>query len=200
MKHRSGRIGLNAVLGSLLAHPYRRLIRRWNWKTALLSASFRGFLILEATIVSGGADAEEAVCIEVCYRTLTSGFYSAVIQAFRLAQPVWAASLIPMAIIPLASDGIEILVHGVSGNRQLHAIVAASLAFTSLSVLFELAAMRRGILVVGANSGSLMDDLRRLPRLPLDILRETIQLARATLPLRRRRHRRMIAIESQPEV
>lgn len=193
MKQCSSRITLNAVLGSLLAHPYRRLIRRWNWKTALLSASFRGFLILGTTIVSGSADATNAVCIEVCYRALTSGFYSAAIQAFRFARPVWAASLIPMALIPLVSDGVEIVVHGISGNQQLHAIVAASLAFTSLSVLFELAAMRRGILVVGENSGSLMNDLRRLPRLPLDILRETIQSAPATFALQRKGRGRMIA-------
>jgi hypothetical protein len=48
--------------------------------------------------------------------------------------------------------------------------IAASVVFTALSTLFNLYAMRRGALIVGAGRGSLLEDLRRSPALLADFL------------------------------
>jgi hypothetical protein len=56
---------------------------------------------------------------------------------------------------------------------MLAASVAASLVFTAVSTLFTLFAMRRGVLIVGEGGGSLLSDLRRMPRLVLTFLTAT---------------------------
>ncbi len=109
---------------------------------------------------------------EACYRALTSGFYSALTQAFRFAQPVWAASAIPMILIPIIGDSCEFAVHGIRGTQRLVATVAASLVFTAISTLLELFAMRRGVLVMGQNSRSLVEDLKSFPNLLIDAFSE----------------------------
>jgi hypothetical protein len=40
----------------------------------------------------------------------------------------------------------------------------ASVGLTAFSTLFHLFAMRRGLLVVGDGAGSLVEDLKRMPR------------------------------------
>ncbi len=157
-------------------NPYRHVIRRWNWKSACLSAVFRGVLIFLTNLSAGGFSAVGAMLTEACYRALTSGFYSALTQTFRFAQPVWLASVIPMIIIPIIADSCEFAVHGISGTKRVVATVAVSMIFTAISTLLELFAMRRGVLVMGQNSRSLFQDLKSLPKLLMDILTEAHSL------------------------
>jgi len=166
------RLSVDRVLICLSINPYRHVIRRWNWKSACLSAFFRGILILLINLSAGGASAAGAMLVEACYRALTSGFYSALTQAFRFAQPVWAASVIPMILIPIVADSCEFAVHGIRGTPRLLATVAASMVFTAISTLLELFAMRRGVMVMGQNSGSLLEDLKSFPNLLVDIFSE----------------------------
>ena len=51
------------------------------------------------------------------------------------------------------------------------ASIAASVAFTSLSTAFNLFAMRRGALIVGADSGSLWKDLQSMPAILVAFIR-----------------------------
>ncbi len=166
---RSHRLSAERVLICLAVNPHRHLIRRWNRKSAFLSAFMRGMLILLANLSTGGSSAVGAMLTEVCYRALTSGFCSALIQAFRYAQPVWAASIIPIILIPLVADGCELIVQLMLGTQCLGATAAASLLFTAASTSFELYAMRRGVLVMGQNKRPLIiEDLKRIPTLIID--------------------------------
>jgi hypothetical protein len=159
--------GLSAVtvLKCLCKSPYKHLIRRWNWKTALFSVFFRGVVILVANLPSGGVCAFEVMLVEICYRGLTSGFFSSAIQSFRCVRPAWAATLVTIAFIPGTADVLEILVQRLHGTERLGATITASLILTCLSVLFELFAMRHGILVMGKTGGTLLQDLRSLCQL-----------------------------------
>lgn len=156
-----GRLTADTVLLSLALHPYKHLIRRWNWKTACLSALSRGILILIANLSAGGAGAVGAMFAEACYRALTSGFCSAVTQKFRFAQPAWVATVIPIVLIPVVGESGEFVVHLMSGTQRLGATVIVSMIYTAISTLVEVFAMRRGILVMGPNSGSLLQDLKK---------------------------------------
>jgi hypothetical protein len=120
---------------------------------------------------------------ESCYRALTSGFYSAFTQSFRFAEPAWAASAIPMILIPIISDSLEIFMHSLRGTQRLGATAAASVIFTAISTLFELYIMRHGVLVMGQNRKPLADDLKQIPRLLLDFLGEGLQLLFAPFKL-----------------
>jgi hypothetical protein len=166
--------GLTAttVLKCLCKNPYRHLIRRWNWKTACLSAISRGIVILAANLPSGGSCAFKVMLVEVCYRGLSSGFFSSAIQSFRCVRPAWAATLVTIAFIPGIADILEIMVHRINGTERLGATITASLFLTCFSVLFELYAMRHGILVMGKTGGSLFQDLRRLFQLGCDSVEE----------------------------
>lgn len=167
------RLTVDRVVICLFLNPSRHLLRRWNWKSAFLSALFRGTLIFLANLSAGGSSAIGAMLAEVCYRGLTSGFYSALTQTFRFAQPVWAASVIPVMLIPIISDGLEFSMHAVRGTLRLGATVAASVTFTAISTLFELYAMRNSVLIMGENSGSLLQDLQRLPNLAVSFAQES---------------------------
>jgi hypothetical protein len=182
-------LAVDKVLMCLSTNPYRHLIRRWNWKTACLSACSRGTLIFLANISAGSSGALGAMLAEVCYRGLTSGFFGALTQAFRFAQPAWAASMIPMVFVPLVADSCEFALHGMRGTQRLGATVAVSVVFTAVSTLLESFAMRHGVLVMGSNSRSLLKDIRSLPKLLLALRGETRQLKVSIAEKLWRRHR-----------
>jgi MFS superfamily sulfate permease-like transporter len=101
---------------------------------------------------------------EFAYRSLTAGFYGAITQQFRRAEPRWAAVLVVGAGIPVVSHTIEFAVHKLRGTPHLRSSMIASVCFTVISTLFNLHAMREGVLLAGEGSGSLLADLRSLPR------------------------------------
>ena len=177
------RVSAKAVLVSLTMNPYRHLVRRWNWKCALLSSICRGVLILLANLPAGRDSAAGAMVAEACYRALTSGFYSALTQSFRFARPVWVASAIPMILIPVISDGLEFVMHSLRGTQRLGATIAASLMFTAAVTLFELFAMRQGVLVMGYDSRPLVEDLKKIPKTFADFLKEGTQLLWSAITL-----------------
>ena len=121
--------------------------------------------------LSAGFDAALAVLLtEFVFRTVTSGFYGAVTQAFRRAEPAWAAALTTTVLLPLANHTTEFLVHWARGTPKLAASITASVAFTVISTLFNLHVMRHGVLVVGEHSHSLWHDMKQMPQLVLSFL------------------------------
>jgi hypothetical protein len=153
------------VLRDLAAHPVDNLIRRWNWKAAATSVIMRGTIFFTANL-SAGLDAALAVLLtEFVFRTLTSGFYGAVLQAFRKAEPAWAAALTTTVLLPLANHTTEFFIHWARGTPKLATSIIASVVFTILSTLFNLHVMRHGVLVVGEHSHSLWHDMKQMPRL-----------------------------------
>ncbi len=134
-------------------NPARHLVRRWNWKTALLSLGWRGAIFMIANLSAGVGAGLHALLVEACYRPVLSGFLSALIQAFRYAAPKWLSTLVLTALLPALTHMIEIAAHSLCGTKRLGTSIVASIAFTAISSSAELLAMRRGLLVVGELAG-----------------------------------------------
>jgi hypothetical protein len=175
------RLTVDKVSYCLLRHPYRHVFRRWNWKSAFLSAFFRGILIFCVNLSTGGVNATSAMLAEICYRSLTSGFCSSIVQSFRYVRPVWAATITSLTLVPVMCDLIEFLMHKARGTQMLGATMAASAVFTLFSVLIELFIMRHGILVIGHNSNSLLEDLRKIPALMMEFVCSCTRMSPAPL-------------------
>jgi hypothetical protein len=153
------------VFRELVRHPGRLLVQRWNWKAAVFSSTLRAAIFLFANLSAGWKAATGAMLAEFCYRAVTAGFYGAFTQAFRQAEPAWAAALAVAILLPAVSHSIELAVHLARGTPRIVTSIVASVIFTIVSTLFNWFAMRRGALIVGAEGGSLLQDLKRLPRL-----------------------------------
>lgn len=174
------------VFKELCTNPWELLIRRWNWKSALFSSIIRALIFLIANLTAGWRAAAGAMIAEFILRAVTSGFYGSLTQAFRSVEPPWTAALTVLVLLPLVSHSLELAMHLARGTPKLVSSMIASIAFTEISTLFNLYAMRRGALVVGAEASSMASDMRQVPRLiagfvasgPLMILRYILPSAR----------------------
>ncbi|MBV9403846.1 MAG: hypothetical protein JO211_00770 [Acidobacteriaceae bacterium] len=153
------------ILRDLCTQPHELLVKRWNWKAALLSSIFRALIFFTANLAAGWRAACGALLAEFAYRSVTSGFYGAMTQAFREAEPAWLASTVAVVLLPLLSHSLELGVHLLRGTPKLLTSFVSSVCFTCISTMFNLYAMRRGALVVCSGAGSLASDLRRVPAL-----------------------------------
>lgn len=157
---------VRSVLVGLVLDPRGLLWRRWNWKSAACSSTIRSALFFSVNLSAGLEAAQYAAMIELAYRGVTSGFHGAVTQALRHAEPRWLAAAAALCVLPLAGHGLEVVVHWTWGTAHLGASIAASMALSVISTLFNLYAMQRGALIVAdAAAVSLSRDLRRMPRL-----------------------------------
>jgi hypothetical protein len=111
-----------------------------------------------------------ALKTELVFRGITSGFYGALTEAFREAEPPWSAALAVMFLLPIANHSIELLVHWLRGTQNLLSSILASVILTAFSTLFNFYLMRRGAMIVGLGRGSLGTDLSRMPKLTLDFI------------------------------
>jgi hypothetical protein len=166
---------VRAVLTGLAHDPISYIFRRWNWKSATLSAAVRGTIFFFANFGAGLAPAIRAVIVEVLFVATTNGFYGALTQSFATVRPFWAAAATVMVLVPAVAHTVEFIFHWAAGTPQLTRSIVASMAFSTISALFNLYAMRRGVLLVGRSSGPFSDDLRRLPAIVMEFL---------TLPMR----------------
>jgi hypothetical protein len=154
----------------LLREPVKYLFHRWNWKSALLSSLLRASLFFATNLSAGLPAAIAAMQTELVFRGVTSGFYGALTEAFREAEPAWEAAVTVMILLPLANHSLELLVHWMRGTQKLLPSILASMILTAFSTLFNFYVMRRGALIVGSGRGSLGTDLLRLPRLAIDFV------------------------------
>jgi hypothetical protein len=139
-----------------------------------MSALSRGTVILLANLSSGIDGAAGAMLAEVCYRSLTSGFCSSAIQAFRNARPLWRASIVSMVLLPAIGEIVEFFMHRIRGTQRLGVTIAVSIFFTATSTLFELCAMRHGILLVGQTGGSLKQDVKKALELIMSFIKDAL--------------------------
>jgi hypothetical protein len=72
--------------------------------------------------------------------------------------------------MPTINHTLEYALHYASGTEKLTAGVTASISLSIVSAMFNLFAMRRGVLIVGDERASLIDDLRRMPRVVFDFV------------------------------
>ena len=139
----------------------------WNYKSAVLSTMLRASVFF-TTNLSAGLDAAIAAAVtDLSFRFVLSGFYGALTQALRCLKPPAYGTLAALVLLPAMAHTVEWLVHWWRGTVVLGASIAASLALTAVSTVFTLFVMRRGVLIVGEDAGSLLGDLRRMPRLML---------------------------------
>lgn len=167
------------VFYNLLHHPLQ-LLTRWNWKAVLLAMIVRGSISFAVYKFSENTKAAViAAAVIMFIRFITTGMAGALVQSFRKARPVWLANLIVSVMLPGIIHTIEfatqyLLEHtyvdvfalsqdGVTLKRAF----AISVLFSIVSVLFNLYAMRKGALLVGAgeDTQSLKDDFKQMPRL-----------------------------------
>jgi hypothetical protein len=158
---------VSAVLSGILRHPVRALVRRWNWKAALLSSLLRSTIFFFTNLIAGWHAALGAMLAELVFRSITSGFYGAITESFSLARPAWAATATAIVALPLVAHSLEFLVHWLRGTPKLGLSIGTSAAFTGISTAFNLYAMRRGILTTSGSSKSLQHDLSQIPGLLL---------------------------------
>jgi hypothetical protein len=158
-----------AALAGLLINP-GRLLLSWNWKTALLSACVRGTIFFVSNLGAGLGEAIAAMAVEAALFATLAGFYGALAQSFRHARPAWAATMTVMILMPAVNHTLEYALHNANDTEKIAAGVAASISLSILSAMFNLFAMRRGVLIVGDERASLIDDLRRMPRVVFDFV------------------------------
>lgn len=137
----------------------------WNYKTAVLSSLVRSAIFFVSTVSAGLAAATGAMLAEFGFRFVTAGFYGALTQAFRRVEPPFLGTLGAVLVLPALGHLGEFVVHSVRGTPNLTAALTTSIAFTALSTAFNLFAMRRGTLIVGAGQRPLVEDMRAMPKL-----------------------------------
>jgi hypothetical protein len=163
---KAGEARLGAAWADMARRPYEYLVRRWNWKAAVTSATIRGGIFFATNLGAGRDAALGAMVTEFGYRTLLSGSIGSVIQALRACEPAWAAALTASVVLPIISHLVEFTVHFLRGTPRIKTSIGVSVGFTVISALFNLYAMRRGVLVVGGQgSQTLIEDLAALPRI-----------------------------------
>jgi uncharacterized membrane protein len=166
----SNRVTVRDAFLRLLREPVKYLLLRWNWKSAVLSSLLRASLFFATNLSAGLPAAFAAMKTELVFRGITSGFYGALTQAFREAEPPWAAAITVMVLLPVVNHSLEFFVHWMRGTQNLYSSIFASVILTAFSTLFNFYVMRRGALIVGRGRHSLAKDLSRLPRLALDFI------------------------------
>lgn len=142
-----------------------RLPAVWNWKAALVSAATRGALFFAVNATAGLEAGLRALATEFVFRAGASGLLGSLTQALSGIEPPWRGAIVALLLLPAAGHAAEYAVHSAAGTPRLTASVGASVAFTCVSTLFHLFAMRRGVLIAGPRGLSLTDDLRSLPRI-----------------------------------
>jgi hypothetical protein len=157
------------VLFDLLRSP-QRLLFLWNWKSPLLSLVLRGPIFLVATIHRGWKLAAAALLIESVFCLLTAGFYGAIVQSLRSAEPEWLTAIFLTVVMPAIFQVLEYWLHWLRGTPHLRPAEITSVVVSAISALFNWYAMRRETLLVGTEGRALVTDLHRLPGLIIGFL------------------------------
>jgi hypothetical protein len=159
------------VLTDVLRHPFEYLICRWHWKSAVVSSVCRAAIFFSTTVPSGLHAGTRAMLTEFAFRVVVSGLLGSLTQSLRSAEPAWAAATAALVIMPALGHTGEFLVHRWAGTPRLSTSISASVAFTAVTTVVSLFAMRRGALLVGPGQQSLLRDLSMMPRLFVDLAR-----------------------------
>jgi len=179
------------VFRNIVKHPMETVVLRWNWKSALLSAMMRSMIYFTTYLVKkdGIKAAVGAMIVEFCLRIFTAGTSGTIVQNLRKARPLWFSGLTASLLLPAFSHTVEYTTHFVHEyvvsqiynspiNQTRKTSFGFSIMFSVLSVIFNLYAVRRGVLVVGKGEGghSLAKDLKQMPSVILGFI---------TFPVRR---------------
>jgi hypothetical protein len=144
----------------------------WNWKSAWLSILLRAPIFVAATVRRGFRATISAALIECLFCAASAGFYGALVQSLRDAEPQWLTIVFLTIAVPAIFQVFEGLLHWLRGTPHWQIAEIVSLLVAALSSLFNWYAMRQEVLLVHGEGGSFGSDLRRLPRLLLDFVSE----------------------------
>jgi hypothetical protein len=161
---------LLAAITDLFHRPVFNLVRTWSWKAALISAMLRAGTFFATNLRAGKHKALEAMLVEAAFAIFVAGLMGAVSQRLRSAQPPWATFTFVCLFMPMLLLLIQSTVHHAAGTRYLGTGLIVSFCFAAIASAFSWYAMRRGVLLGGADSTSLDHDLRKLPRIILDFI------------------------------
>jgi hypothetical protein len=161
----TGETSLRYILSGLVRNPYRNIIQRWNWKSAMFSAIARAIVFFMVNLSAGLDAALSAMFVDIAFRISTAGFYGGLTQTLKRAEPAWQGAVASMIILPLCNHSVEFLVHWSHGTARLQNSIAVSVCLTALSTLFTWYAMRKGALLVAGEGDSLGRDMLRMPRI-----------------------------------
>lgn len=154
----------------LFSNPIESVIYRWNWKAGLMSGVLRSPIFLAAYL--GNKEALKyafgAMFAQFVFRTVSGGINGALIQAYSRVEPPWHAVLTVPIILAIFSHVIEFIVqysydHFV-GTTSSSKALTVSVLISALSAVFNIFAMRRGILLVkDKKQQSLWKDIKTIP-------------------------------------
>lgn len=161
----------------ILQHPLETMILRWNWKAAFLSAILRAPIIFFSYFFAkdGLKMAVGAVIALSVYRLLFGGVAGAIIQSFSKVEPAWHAVVtIPVALAALShliEYGVLKVIDYFQGSDGSNRALLFSVTMSVISAVFNLFAMRRGILLVkDETKQSIWRDLGHMPWLFLEFI------------------------------
>jgi hypothetical protein len=159
----------------LLAHPVEILLKRWNWKSSLLSCVFRGAIFFGVNIVAGFHSAVDAMLTEMAYRVVVTGVFASLAQWFRLVEPGWKGALVVTIVTVGLNNALGFAVHWFFGTAKLALSLLVSFSVTALSAWFQFFIMRQGVLIVEPGAASLWSDLIRFPRAVANLFQALFQ-------------------------
>lgn len=162
---------ISEVIKYIFRHPLEMIIRRWNWKAAALSGIMRGAIYFFTHISLGWRAAISAMSAEFLFRIFNSGATSSIGQALRSAQPQWAANIVVMVMFPAYAHIVEYLLHTLNGDKNVNKSIVFSIIFSALSAIFNLFALRRGVLLVkDEEEETFWSDLKKMPRIFVEFI------------------------------
>ena len=151
----------------------------WNWKCALLSATARSIVYAVAMAHSGIRGGFSVVLVEMAYVTLTAGLYAGMQQkALGFRSKLWG-NLTVVFGVPFLAQALDWLTHWAAGAAVPGKATLAVCVFTTVSALFHLHVMRRGVFLTGRRGQTLFEDFRHMPRLIAGFVVEPIRFLSA---------------------
>ena len=168
---------IRGVCSDLLRHPFQSLILSWNWKAAIISSVLRAPIFFGAYLAKGQGlkMAFGAMGVQFVFRALTGGTNGAIIQAFSKIEPAWHAVVtIPVVLTVFMHIGEWFLQAGFDkyyGTKGKTAAVTISILGSVISAVFNLFAMRRGLLLVKDESQqSFWRDIKQMPWIVFELV------------------------------
>jgi hypothetical protein len=165
------------VTAYLFKHPVETLIWRWNWKAAMVGALMRSPIFFTAYFLQkqGLWIAFAAMLVQFIFRTVFGGFFGGIIQAYSRVEPAWHAVLTIPLVVATLSHLIEFFVQtgfdSILGTEGKGKAIFFSIIVSMISAVFNLFAMRRGVLLVKDDSEqSIWRDMWKMPWIVLEFI------------------------------
>jgi hypothetical protein len=150
-------------------------LTHWNWKAALITAVCRAGACMAALWHSPLYAREHFGAVEAAYVLLTAGVFSAWQQQALDVKPRKLAWAIVVLAIPLGSLAGDSALHLWLDHGNMRALGIGALIVTVVSAMFHWHIMQNGAMLVGRNSRSFADDMKRMPHLTASFIYEPIR-------------------------